>query len=398
MASERSTTRQCFFRSWLLLILLTGCTGTFEVGILPSQPAQSTFPPNTTSPHAPQVTNISPTPLSTDTARPEAATTVQDKTTPGSTATATPCHAPTAWIAYTVQTGDTLFGLAQQAGTTVQVIARSNCLSGDTLVVGQRLYLPFVASSTPSATITPSSTPTHTMPTIDPTAIWAPNGRQYATKAGVVVNIDTGQVASDMINPDSLQVYAWTSDSRYAVFASKNSFNSTHTYVFDAEQWKLTYSTNGCLSKPTGALTDNCGDFPVALASTHPYLLLENGSLVDLSSLKITSLWTSAGATSTTAVIARWAPDDSNLVWIATSDGAKTCSAYIAKGDGGGPRLAGILDSCPQSVEWLGTGAAQITTPTTRYLLDASSARLDVVSQTTPTPVAQATLTATAVP
>lgn len=93
------------------------------------------------------------------------------------TATPTRCVAypPAGWGSYTVQAGDTLYGLAQARGTTVVAIISANCLPGYVIQAGQNLYLPPplpTATPTwtyvPTATITPTVIPTATQ-TVEPT-------------------------------------------------------------------------------------------------------------------------------------------------------------------------------------------------------------------------------------
>jgi LysM repeat protein len=60
------------------------------------------------------------------------------------TPTPTPCvpSAPSGWVLYTVQAGDTLFSLAAARGTTADEVMRVNCLSSSEIVTGQQFYLP----------------------------------------------------------------------------------------------------------------------------------------------------------------------------------------------------------------------------------------------------------------
>lgn len=53
------------------------------------------------------------------------------------------CPIPVNWVAYTVETGDSMGLLAQQTSSSVQEIANGNCIADpDSLYVGQVLYLP----------------------------------------------------------------------------------------------------------------------------------------------------------------------------------------------------------------------------------------------------------------
>ncbi len=83
------------------------------------------------------------------------------------TPTASTCGAPANWITYTVQTGDSLIGLAEATGVSVDEIQYANCLDDETkILVGQKLRLPkFPVEATPAISYTPpvvSNTPTST--------------------------------------------------------------------------------------------------------------------------------------------------------------------------------------------------------------------------------------------
>jgi LysM repeat protein len=95
------------------------------------------------------------TPAPTDTPRPEAS--------PTPSATDVNCGPPDGWVIYTVKSGETLFRLAEAFQTTVELLQRANCLGDSTAIIaGQGLFVPNVATITPSPTLTPSVTPTRT--------------------------------------------------------------------------------------------------------------------------------------------------------------------------------------------------------------------------------------------
>jgi LysM repeat protein len=93
------------------------------------------------------------------------------------TLTAIPCGAPFGWVQIIVQPGDTLFHISQLYGVTVSQLQRANCLGySTTLIAGERLWVPNVSTSTPSATpiiiefdtLTPLPTKTPSPPTSTP--------------------------------------------------------------------------------------------------------------------------------------------------------------------------------------------------------------------------------------
>lgn len=90
------------------------------------------------------------------------------------TPTRVPCGPPPGWVVYYVQPGDTLWNISIRVGVSVEAIRQANCLRDYTLRVGQPLYLPFrPAPLTPTATLSPLLTPTWT-PTLTPTITTTP--------------------------------------------------------------------------------------------------------------------------------------------------------------------------------------------------------------------------------
>ncbi|MBI3160340.1 MAG: LysM peptidoglycan-binding domain-containing protein [Chloroflexi bacterium] len=81
----------------------------------------------------------------------------------------TPCGPPASWVRYTIRTGDTLYSLGRAFGVSVAQLQFANCLGASTYIrAGDLLWVPNVATITPTRTITP--TPTRTfMPSATPT-------------------------------------------------------------------------------------------------------------------------------------------------------------------------------------------------------------------------------------
>ncbi len=128
-------------------------------GVAPASPE--------TSPVAGGVAVIEPT------ATPTAEPTLSDLERIAATATAlfanatavTECTAPSWWVAYTVEEGDTIEALATTRGILPEALIVSNCLAGSDLPVGLILMLPPVGviafqpeTTTPTPTPTPAST------------------------------------------------------------------------------------------------------------------------------------------------------------------------------------------------------------------------------------------------
>ncbi|MBL8160589.1 MAG: FHA domain-containing protein [Anaerolineae bacterium] len=129
----------------LLLPFFLGCGLAAFLALRPQeQPlATSTFPPPPTA--APQVSTALPT----------------STPVPTTAATATPTLTPTipgcqiecaGWTTYTVQSGDTLGILAAASGTTIDEIARRNCIADVNVISsGQRICLPFIPPTVDAA-------------------------------------------------------------------------------------------------------------------------------------------------------------------------------------------------------------------------------------------------------
>ena len=63
-------------------------------------------------------------------------------------------------MSYIVKPGETLFGLSQRFGVSLQQLQLANCLSNPDLKYGQSLFVPFSPSPTPTATELPTEAPT----------------------------------------------------------------------------------------------------------------------------------------------------------------------------------------------------------------------------------------------
>lgn len=79
---------------------------------------------------------------------------------PVPTVTVIPCGPPSSWIkAYSVKAGDNLYRISLLYRTTVAKLQSANCMGSSTKInVGQVLWVPNVATSTPAVTITKTNT------------------------------------------------------------------------------------------------------------------------------------------------------------------------------------------------------------------------------------------------
>lgn len=91
---------------------------------------------------------------------------------PSPTPIPTACPVPENWVAYTIQSGDSLESLAQKHNTSVQTLKKANCLISEKLLPGTLLYLPPIQQNTSA----PSSPTPVTFPTLTPLPCGPPPG------------------------------------------------------------------------------------------------------------------------------------------------------------------------------------------------------------------------------
>ena len=119
--------------SFLLIVGLAACNlANAPVGIEEVAIGMTIVPTNTPLPSATAI--ASHTPLPTNVAVEQVST---------------ECTIPAGWVTYTVQSGDTLFSIAQRANSNVDTLVDMNCLeSANVLNTGQTLYLPQAIEAT----------------------------------------------------------------------------------------------------------------------------------------------------------------------------------------------------------------------------------------------------------
>ena len=144
----------------------------------PPSPIDTAVPP--TVPTVAEEPTVTDTPTATNTPTPTVTPTPTDTPTPivivitappepaTDVPVVGPCQPPPSWIAYTVQTGDTLNSLANRTGLSVFDLQQVNCLETFTILPGDIVYLPF---DPPTPTPSPTRAPTVTrLPTLTRTA------------------------------------------------------------------------------------------------------------------------------------------------------------------------------------------------------------------------------------
>lgn len=108
------------------------------------------------------------------------------------------CGAPSGWIQYIVQPGDTLYRLSIMFKVSIYALQEANCLTSTRILAGQRLFVPNLPTWTPTVpTPLPTRTPTPFIPTTTPTtAIPTPTNTPVTpdptfTPTPVVIPADT---------------------------------------------------------------------------------------------------------------------------------------------------------------------------------------------------------------
>ncbi|MBI3158821.1 MAG: LysM peptidoglycan-binding domain-containing protein [Chloroflexi bacterium] len=175
-------------------------------------PLTSTSEPATPTPVTPTDTVEPGQPSST--AAPTDTPRIEPSPTPS--ATDVNCGPPDGWVLYTVKSGETLFRLAEAFQTTVELLQRANCLGTSTVIIaGQSLFVPNVAtitpSPTPSATVTPTRTPTKTATPVTPTKTVGPTKTATSTLSPTPITPSPSPTASASPTPDPSTFFNLTS-------------------------------------------------------------------------------------------------------------------------------------------------------------------------------------------
>lgn len=377
----------------IVAVLLTACGGTFEFGIETTSTPLIVMTPATALTSAPTATEGT----TIETATPEPPTPVSPSQSALPSSTPTPCTPPPGWVPYIVKSGDTLFEISQRTNVTVGQLQSGNCLTGTNIRASQRLYIPFIP--TPTFTFTPTPTPTWTP---EPQAVFAPGGKRYALDRGVVVDLEGGRTATVTTELSPwLRFWRWTADGRFALFTRINQYGNGRTIVFDAQNWKTIFETNGCGSTTgTGSPLNRCGEYPIALFGSR--FLRADGVLIDLPSGQPTDLLAPWRTGSTLfAFYGDWSPNGATIAFLADSEAQTDLALYWAKGDGTQVQRTIRLDGLPSSLQWTADSKSVVVTTTLkRYTLDVATGQLQEVpiATVTPTPLPSATFTLTPTP
>ena len=183
-----------FFYLMIIVMLLAACGGSSEATPAPVV-IQSTVTPRSTIPaFVPSTSTLGVAATSTTNA---VGSVFGTNPTNG-------CPVPTGWQAYIVSSGDTLSGIAITIGSTVALIQQGNCLTTESILIGQLMFLPSIPAGIPtvdpayinSLSLQPTAQLGFPTSTSTPFACSAPPGWvQY-----IVISGDTLGVLADATN------------------------------------------------------------------------------------------------------------------------------------------------------------------------------------------------------
>ena len=110
------------------------------------------------------------------------------------------CGPPQGWVLYTVQRYDTLYGLSQVYGISINALMAANCMTSTTLIVRTQIYVPYIPTPTNTATIRPNSIllPTQAAPSA---SLTAPN----LTPATATPTLESTPTPSASPSPEATQ-------------------------------------------------------------------------------------------------------------------------------------------------------------------------------------------------
>lgn len=216
----------------------------------PSPSATSTVtsipdtPTATCTPTPPTATLAdTPTPEPSVTPVPPTATTEATRSVPA----ATECIPRADWFAYVVQAGDTLFSISTRCSTEVAVVREGNCLTDNTIYVGQAVFLP-CAPLQPTLHPTSASAPTQ-QPTMASPSATTPSGctrptivEFYAAPPSqgssvrfvlhwTIQGADHAEIYGHAVDPHSGTFDVWDSKAKYWVLWAKTNGTPDDCYT-----------------------------------------------------------------------------------------------------------------------------------------------------------------------
>ncbi len=205
---------------------------------------------------------------------------------------------------------------------------------------------------------------------------WSPDGKRFAVgegsmgcNPGWIVDIDKGQKAQIAWTYSFGGLYKWTSNSRYAIFASEDQYGNSDILVFDSQTWKTVSGPTsiGCFEQhSTGG---QCSRGLSAISPSDSDILLDDGTLIQLPDL------TQARVISNSEVYdAAWSPDGNQLAlvdWHYAANYDIVCTLNLSQKDGS--QMFKVTEvQCPYgSIKWAPNGRTLFYTgPHQDYLYD----------------------------
>ena len=126
------------------------------------------------------------------------------------------CPTPPGWVTYTIQRGDTLFKIAQLAGSSVDSLAEANCIEDPSIIeVDQVIYVPQEVAPSPSPPVTGTATVTLSV-TVGPTvtATVSSTATASATATPTVSPTPTATAVSNSGEPEGIAIVAFNASAQ----------------------------------------------------------------------------------------------------------------------------------------------------------------------------------------
>lgn len=167
----------------------------------------------------------------------------------------------------------------------------------------------------------------------------------------------------------------WTPDGHYAVFSNSDQYGNSSAAVFDAWQWITVINTTATRKAcpNSHSMSGGCYRRAAAISPFTPTLLLQDGSVLNLTDLTETSVFSKGLAHS-----AQWSNNGEYMVWVHHLNPGE-CYLCLANADGTQPLSLATVPCDYQSLQWELDGSAALFAETSRYILDPVKRQVEIL-------------------